>query len=108
MNLNDPRHPWTRLTSAARQVPDSRDTEAPYGFATRVAALACAQEARLVFLFDRFALRALAVSCLLALGSVAVNYSAVRNVRAPAQAQVVDEEAVPVDDALAAVLDFAD
>ena len=106
MNLNDPRHPWTRLTAAARQAPDDRDTSAPYGFATRVAALALAQEERVYSLFERFALRAVGVSCLLALVSVALNYSALStplNVTASAE-----EEMAPADDALAAVLDFAD
>ncbi len=110
MNLDDPRHPWSRLAAAARRAPDDRDTAAPYGFATRVAALALAQEQRISSLFERFALRALGVSCLLALGSVALNYSelnALLTTRAPAPA--ADEElAVQPDDALTAVLDLGD
>ncbi len=74
MNPNDPKHPWSRLVAAARRAPDGRDTTAPYGFATRVVALAFAQERRTSF-FERFALRAVGVSCLLALLSVAVNYA---------------------------------
>lgn len=75
MNLNHPKHPWTRLVAAARNVKDDRDTAAPYGFATRMAALALAQEAAVPSLLDRFALRALSVAGLLALLSMAVNYS---------------------------------
>jgi hypothetical protein len=76
-NFNDPRNPWPRLTAAARTVHDDRDTTAPYGFATRIAALALAQEEKVASLFDRFALRALGVACLLAVGSVAINYEAI-------------------------------
>src|ERR1044071_6755520 len=75
-NLNDPRHPWARLTAAARTVRNEQDTVAPYGFSTRVAALAFVQEAKMASLFDRFALRALGVACLLALFSFAANYQA--------------------------------
>ena len=77
MSPNEPRHPWSRLVAAARRVESTRDDAAPYGFATRVAALALAQERSLASLFDRFALRALGVACLLAVASVAINYSAV-------------------------------
>jgi hypothetical protein len=108
MNLDDPRHPWTRLTAAARRAPDDRDTAAPYGFATRVAALARAQEQRISSLFERFALRAVGLSCLLALGSVALNYAELRTLlTAPAPA--IDEEAAAqADDAFAAVLELGD
>lgn len=68
---------WPRLVAAARQAKDERDTAAPYGFATRVAALAMAGD-RLsaAALFDRLSWRALGVAGLLALASVAFNYSA--------------------------------
>ena len=74
MNLNDPQHPWSRLTAAARRAPDDRETAAPYGFATRVVALAFAPERKASFA-ERFALRAVGLSCLLAVLSVAVNYT---------------------------------
>ncbi len=76
MNPSDPQHPWNRLATAARRAPDDRDTAAPYGFATRVAALALAQERAVVSLLERFSLRALGLACLLAVASVAANYSA--------------------------------
>lgn len=109
MSHLQPRDPWSRLTAAAREVRDERDTAAPYGFATRVAALAFAQERRIASLFDRFALRALGVASLVALGSVAVNYSAI-SMPPTASVATADyyEPLVPVDDAVAIVLDFAD
>ena len=109
-NLNDPRHPWTRLTAAAREVRNDRDTSAPYGFATRIVSLAFAQEQRVASLFERFALRALGVSSLLALFSVALNYDVITTA-AVAGTSVVrfeDGELMPKDDAVAIVLDLAD
>lgn len=113
-NFNDPRNPWTRLTAAARQVREERDASAPYGFATRVVALAFAQERRVASLFERFALRAVGVASLLALFSVALNYPTLATTpssatTALAMASQVDEvELVAVDDAVSIVLDFAD
>lgn len=98
MNPNDPKHPWARLAAAARRVPDDRDTAAPYGFATRVAALGLAQERVVASLVERFALRALGVACLLALLSVAMNYSALTKTTA------AEDEPV-ADDPVAALLD---
>ena len=94
MNPEDPKHPWTRLTAAARRAPDDRDTAAPYGFATRIAALAMAQERIAVSLFERFSLRALGVACLLALVSVAANYSAITNVLGEEEAGVLTDDPV--------------
>ncbi|MEX2044510.1 MAG: hypothetical protein WD941_04090 [Opitutus sp.] len=76
MKPDDPRHPWSRLTAAARTVRDERDLAAPYGFATRVTALARDGETRLLPLFERFALRAVGVAGLLAVLSVVMNYPA--------------------------------
>lgn len=75
MNPADPKHPWQRLVRAARQVPQEHEAAAPYGFSTRIAALAVAAERPAGSLFERFALRALGVACLLAVASVAFNYS---------------------------------
>lgn len=105
MNSNDSRHAWSRLVAGARQVRDDRDVTAPYGFSTRVAALAFAQERRVGSAFDRLALRALGVACLLAVGSVAMNY---RSITQPTPKQnVVEEEVqlVPMEDPVAALLD---
>ncbi len=103
MNSNDPKHPWSRLAAAARRAPDDRDTAAPFGFATRVAALAFAQERKVASLFERFALRAVGVSCLLALLSVAVNYSALTGTAGT----TAEEEILPTDDAVNVVLDLS-
>ena len=112
MNPQQSRDPWTRLATAARNVSDERDTAAPYGFATRVAALALAQERRVVSLFDRFALRAFGVSCLLALGSLALNYNSLSSPAPVAigeyEGAVGAEAETPQDDAVSLVLDIAD
>ena len=107
-NINDPRHPWSRLTAAARDVRDDRDDSAPYGFATRLAALALAQERRMASLFERFALRAVGVASLLALFSVALNYSAISAPSGASPGQMDEVELIAADDAVAVVLDFAD
>ncbi len=110
-NFNDPRHPWARLTAAAREVRDERDSSAPYGFATRVVALAFAQERRVSSLFERFAFRAVGVASLLALFSIVLNYPALTTsgTSSPMVTPQVDlVELVAVDDAVSIVLDFAD
>ena len=76
MNPTDPHSPWARLASGARRAPaDSRDSSAPFGFSTRMAALAFAVERPVASLFERFSLRALGFASLMALASVAANYS---------------------------------
>lgn len=110
LNLNDPRHPWSRLTAAARRVRDERDSSAPYGFATRVAALASSQQRTVASLFERFAFRAVGVASLLALFSIVLNYQALSSTGSTSVMPQVEElgELVAVDDAVAIVLDFAD
>jgi hypothetical protein len=101
---SDPRQPWARLTTAARTVRDDRDTAAPYGFATRVAALALAQERRVASLLERFSLRAMGLAALLAVLGVAANY----HVLTPgaAVAEVADLDLIHADDAVSIVLDL--
>lgn len=110
-----PHNPWLRLTRAARQVQDDRDTAAPYGFSTRVAALAFAVERRSISLVDRFALRALGVAGLAALFSVVVNYSELVAPNVPAypstvvaSVAVAEYEPFAHDDAVSIVLNLAD
>ncbi|MEO6244732.1 MAG: hypothetical protein ABIQ12_04785 [Opitutaceae bacterium] len=108
-NSDDPRHPWMRLNAAARAVRDPRDTAAPFGFATRIVALA--HEHGMVSLLERISLRALGVACLLAIASVAANYQALLpGSGAPIPAHGIHEEfdASPVRDAVTVVLDLAD
>lgn len=110
-DVNDPRGAWGRLTTAARQVEDAQGTAAPYGFATRVAALALAQEARVVSVLERFAFRAVGVASLLALFSVVLNYEVLApspTASAPPAAAFDETELMPTDDAVALVLDLAD
>lgn len=96
MNTNEPRHPWNRLTAAARTVSDDRDTAAPFGFATRVAALAMAQERKVASLFERFAFRALGAACLLALLSAVVNYSVFNNTPSFSDEELTEDDPVAV------------
>ncbi|MCX6955911.1 MAG: hypothetical protein NTV51_27525 [Verrucomicrobia bacterium] len=96
MNPNPSPDPWSRLTASARPFPDKRDTAAPYGFATRVAALAMAQERKVASLFERFAFRALGAACLLALLSVLANYSALNPAPTMADDELTEEDPVAV------------
>lgn len=103
MNLHDPRHPWSRLTAAARQASDDRDTSVPFGFATRVVAQSLAAPRRVVSLVDRFALRALGVAALVALVSAVVNYQSVGTPTVVAYSP----EPLPADESIAIVLDLS-
>lgn len=75
MKPADPDQSWNRLTAAARHALTGAVTAAPYGFATRVAALAWAAERPARSLIERFALRAVGVASLLAIASVWANFS---------------------------------
>ena len=70
-------HPWPRLTAGARLAPaDTRDTAAPHGFATRVAALAFSRsEAEMQTVLARFAWRAFGVAAVLMVVSVFTNFT---------------------------------
>lgn len=96
MNLNEPKHPWNRLTAAACTVADDRDVTAPYGFATRVVALALAQERKVASLFERFAVRALCAAFLLALLSVVVNYPALGTAPSASEDELTEDDPVAV------------
>lgn len=95
MNHND--QAWQKLVSAARRATDDRDTAAPYGFATRVAALAMGRPAEGVgALFERFSWRALAVAALVAVGGVATNYAS--SPAAPDEVPLDENEVIVVFD----------
>ena len=86
---------WARLTAAARRAPQAGKPAAPYGFSTRVAALAFANADRPArSLFERFALRAVGVASLLAVASVLANYSALSVEAAEDDYSVVGEDPV--------------
>ena len=70
MNTNP--SPWHRLTAAARQAPDERDLTLPYGFSTRVAAMAMTAPTPNM-LIQRLSLRALGVAGLLMVATIAAN-----------------------------------
>jgi len=91
---------WQRLVEAARKAPPAGDEAAPFGFSTRVAALAFEQRPSPAFLFARTSLRAAAVAGLLAAAAVAVNYSAIRG------AFEDDSAAAAADDPIAEVVDL--
>ena len=97
--MNPPDQKWPRLVTAARRAGDPRDTAAPYGFATRVAALALGQ-GHAVSLLERFSLRALGLAAVLALVCVAANFSTVAGL-------FRDDASAAADDPVAEVLDLA-
>ncbi|MDB6128625.1 MAG: hypothetical protein JWM35_2521 [Verrucomicrobia bacterium] len=96
--MNSPEQRWTRLAARARTASDARSTEAPYGFATRVAALAASAERFKGSLLERFSWRALGVACLLALVTTAVSYS----VSTPSS----DDDTLSNDSTVSALLDI--
>jgi hypothetical protein len=88
---------WQRLVSAARRAEDDgggRDTAAPPGFATRVAALALEPKRPLAPFFERLSWRALGVACLLALLSLAANYSVLTTTGSTDDAAMADDGTV--------------
>ena len=76
--MNTPEKSWQRLLEAARKAPQSGDEAAPFGFSTRVAALAFEPGRRESSAFARLSLRAAAVAGLLAVAAVAANFTAIR------------------------------
>lgn len=89
---------WEKLVALARRARDERPETAPYGFSTRVAALAMAGEGRLsASLFERWSWRALAIAGMFAAVSVAASYTS-----GPSAA---DDEFISADRAVAALFD---
>jgi hypothetical protein len=68
---------WKKLVEAARRAPVPPDEAAPFGFSTRVAALAFEQGRPASSPFARLSVRAAAVAFLLAAIAVGVNYPAI-------------------------------
>lgn len=75
--MNDYDKAWKKLAAAARLAPGAEDESAPYGFSTRVVAVAFAAGRAAPSVFARMSLRAAVVACLLAAVAVGVNYSAI-------------------------------
>jgi len=88
---------WQRLTTAARNVPAEEDVAAPYGFATRLAALGLAapRESR-YRLFEKFALRGLVAAAAFSMAAVAFGYSTWASDR--------DDDTVAVNDTVGEIL----
>jgi hypothetical protein len=69
---------WQRLVVAAREAPYTGDEAAPFGFSTRIAALAMAAERPTMrAMVNRLSWRALGVALMLMIFSIAANYSSV-------------------------------
>jgi hypothetical protein len=66
-----------RLLAAARRAPVSGDEAAPFGFSTRVAALAFEKAPPAGPSFARLSLRVAWIACLFAVVAVGVNYKAI-------------------------------
>ena len=84
---------WPRLAAAARAAiaADARDLDAPYGFATRVVAIALGpKHAASAPLLVNYAMRAFGISCLLAILLVSINLGAIL--------RDIDDEAATLND----------
>lgn len=74
--MNSSLIPWQRLLRIARQAPvDLEDASAPFGFSSRLVALAWAPEVPVGALLDRLSWRALGVALALMVASVAANFN---------------------------------
>ena len=71
----DPSQAWSRLVRAARSTAEVPADAAPYGFATRVAALGLAARAEAPALLEAFALRAVLLAGLVAGLSLALGFA---------------------------------
>jgi hypothetical protein len=90
MKPHSPESAWRRLAAAAAKAPDSLETSAPFGFASRVVARAFErQQPSFSTVLDRLSWRALAVSCVLTAICIASSYSS--------WASLAEEESVPQD-----------
>jgi hypothetical protein len=98
--MNSPEKSWQKLLAAARRAPTSGDESAPFGFSTRVAALAFEQAQPQASAFARLSFRAAAVAGLLAVAAVAANYSAIMG------AFDDDTSTAAADDPVAEVVDL--
>jgi hypothetical protein len=98
---SDPRHPWARLTRAARSAPvPHAAAAAPAGFSTRVVARSFG-EGRLPSFLDYLAPRAVGWAALLAACSLAFNYADLTQGLSGDEGDVLSP-----DDAVSIVLDL--
>jgi hypothetical protein len=94
----DPKHTWQRLAAVARRLPEEPPAEAPPGFATRVAALAMANGRPAGLHVLGLSLRAMGAACLIALAAVVLNFKVIT--------LLFDDDAAPVDDPVAELVDL--
>lgn len=67
---------WSKLVAIARQAPDERPVTAPFGFSTRVVALAATGgRGSSRSLFERWSWRALAIAGIFTAATVAADYA---------------------------------
>jgi hypothetical protein len=88
---------WQKLASVARRAPDDRDCSPPFGFATRVAALAMAERPAVSWL-ERLSWRAMGVACTLAAVAVALNFSSLRRPSDDLAASTFDDPVAQIVD----------
>lgn len=98
MKPSDHDQSWARLTASARRAPREAEAAAPFGFSTRVVALAFAAERPMRSLLERFSLRAVGVAGLLAVLSVVANYSALT-------VSPAEDELISLEDPVAMLLE---
>ena len=98
MKPTDHDQSWAWLTAGARRAPRGTAAAAPFGFSTRVAALAFAAERPMRSLLERFSLRAVGVASLLAVASVVLNYPVLT-------AHPADDELIALEDPVATLLE---
>lgn len=92
-------HQWQKLTSRARQAPLEDAAPAPFGFATRMAAIGlAARPPRPGARFERYALRGLLAAVTVSAAAVAFNFTT-----APAG----QDEFLFADDTVSQILDFS-
>jgi len=88
-------HQWEALVSRARQAPDVRDTEAPFGFAARVVALFAGTYSPAPWAaLERFAIRGFLAASACCVAAVAFNYFG-RSLESSAEMQI-EETLSPV------------
>jgi hypothetical protein len=92
--MNPREKSWQRLLGAARRAPGPGDESAPFGFSTRVAALAFDGSRPSAPPFGRISLRAAWVASLLALVAVGLNYSAISGAFEDDSALAVNDDPV--------------
>lgn len=72
--MNEKNEIWERLIAWARRVPDDAENQPPLGFAARVVALA-AERGKTEPLWEMLSLRALGLASLVAIATVAINFT---------------------------------